>query len=141
MTMLAGADMISGVGGLSGGLTASASQVVVDNEIIGYLRRGLSGVKVDDLHLSVDMMQDLGTDGTFLTHPKTGEILRRERWFPELSIHDTYEIWKAAGSQEFDEKADTLAAEIIDGHESEPLDPKLQKTLNEVVRKAQERLT
>ena len=140
MTMLAGADMISGVGGLSGGLTASASQVVIDNEIIGYLKRGFLGIKVDTQHLSFDMIQDLEADGTFLTHPKTGEILRKERWFPKLSFHDTYETWKAAGSQEFGEKADNFTAEIIDSHESEPLDPDLQKTLNSIVDKAKQEL-
>ncbi|MFX0208204.1 MAG: trimethylamine methyltransferase family protein [Candidatus Hodarchaeota archaeon] len=140
MAMLAGADMISGVGGLSGGLTASPSQVVVDNEIIGYLRHGFSGIKIDDQYLSVDMIDDLGTDGTFLTHPKTGEILRKERWFPKLSIHDTYEIWKSAGSQEFSEKAEIFASEIIHSHESESLDPDLKETLNDVVDKAKREL-
>ncbi|MFX1506397.1 MAG: trimethylamine methyltransferase family protein [Promethearchaeota archaeon] len=140
MTILAGADMISGVGGLSGGLTASPLQVIIDNEIIGYLKRGFSGIKVDDQHLSVDMIQDLETDGTFLAHPKTGEILRKERWFPELSFHDTYEIWKSANSPEFVEEAESLAREVLESHESEPLDPELRKTLNEVVHKAKKQL-
>ncbi len=140
MAMLAGTDIVSGICGLGSGLTASASQAVIDNEIIGYLRRGFSGIAIDDLHLSVEMIQDIGIDGTFLTHPKTGEILRTERWFPELSNHDTYEIWKAAGSRGLVEEADKLAVEIIKNHEVEPLDPDLQETLNKVVHEAKQEL-
>ena len=140
LAIMAGTDMISGVGGLSGGLTASAAQVVIDNEILGYLKRGFLGIEVDNLHLSVDMIQDLRPDETFLSHPKTGEIFRQEQWFPELSIHDTYEIWTAAGSQEFVEEAEKLATEIIESHESEPLDAELHETLNDIVYKARKRL-
>ncbi|MFW9904409.1 MAG: trimethylamine methyltransferase family protein [Candidatus Thorarchaeota archaeon] len=140
MTILAGADMISGVGGLSSGLTASASQVVIDNEIIGYLRRGFSGIIIDDLHLSVEMIQDIGIDGNFLIHPKTGEILRKERWFPELSNHETYEIWSKAGGKDLFEEANNLAIEIIKSHEVEPLDPDLQEALNTVVHDAKKEL-
>ncbi|UCG01383.1 MAG: trimethylamine methyltransferase family protein [Candidatus Heimdallarchaeota archaeon] len=140
MTILARADMISGVGGLSSGLTASVSQAVIDNEIIGYLKRGFSGIVIDKLHLGVDMIQNIGIDETFLTHPKTGEILRTERWFSEISTHDTHEIWKKAGSLGLVEEADKLALEIIENHEVEPLDPNLQETLNRVVQDAKKHL-
>ena len=140
LATMAGADMISGVGGLSSGLTASATQIVIDNEILGYLKRGFSGMEVDKLHLGLEMIQDLEPDGFFLSHPKTGEILRNKQWFPDLSIHDTYEIWKATGSQEFIKEAEKLAAEIIESHESEPLDAELQETLNNIVHKAQKQL-
>jgi trimethylamine--corrinoid protein Co-methyltransferase len=140
MTTLAGADMISGVGGLSSGLTTSASQVVIDNEIISYLRRGFSGIIIDDLHLNVEMIQDIGIDGNFLIHPKTGEILRKERWFPEISNHETYEIWSKTGAKDLFGEANNLAIEIIKSHEVEPLDPDLQETLNTVVHDAKKEL-
>ncbi|MFX1517180.1 MAG: trimethylamine methyltransferase family protein [Promethearchaeota archaeon] len=141
LAMMAGTDMISGVGGLSGGLTASTAQVVIDDEILGYLKRGFSGIEVDNLNLGVNMIQNLEPDGTFLSHPKTGEIIRKEQWLPELSVHDTYETWKAAESREFTKEAERLAAEIIDSHESEPLDIDLQETLNNIVKNARKRLT
>ncbi|MFX1283577.1 MAG: trimethylamine methyltransferase family protein [Promethearchaeota archaeon] len=140
MSMLAGADMVSGISGLSSGLTASISQAVIDNEIIGYLRQGCSRILVDDMHLSIEMIKNIGIDGTFLTHPKTGKIIRQERWFPDLSTHDRHEIWEAAGSYGLVRTAGKKALEILESHEAEPLDSDLKKTLDKIVHKAKKQL-
>ena len=134
--MFAGADMVSGVGGLSSGLTSSVVQAIIDDEIIGHLRQGYRGILIDDLQLSVEMIRDIGIGGTFLTHPMTSNIIRKEWLLSKLPIRDSYRIWEAAGSPEFVEKAEEKAKEILESHTVEPLDPDLKEKLEQVVQKA-----
>jgi trimethylamine--corrinoid protein Co-methyltransferase len=141
LSILAGADMISGVGGLSSGLTASVSQAIIDDEIISYLRHCYSGIIIDEFHLAIDMIQDVGIGGTFLAHPETGKILRNEQWFPNISNHETYEGWKQAGSLDIVAKADKKAIEILETHEVEPMEPSIQKKLKEIITEATRKLS
>ncbi len=140
LSSLAGADMISGVGGLSSGLTASCSQAVIDNEIISYLRHSFSGIILDDFHLGVEMVKDIGIEGTFLTHPSTGKTLRNEQWFPQISNHETYQIWNDAGGQDIVSNANKKALEIIETHKKDILDPIVQKKLADIVNEAKKHL-
>ncbi|MFX0087249.1 MAG: trimethylamine methyltransferase family protein, partial [Candidatus Hodarchaeota archaeon] len=140
LSILAGVDMISGVSGLSSGLTTSVTQAVIDNEILSYLRRCYSGIIVDDFHLAIDMIQDIGIEGIFLTHPETGRILRNEQWFSNISNHETYEVWKQAGSLDIVAKAGKRALEIIENHEVEPMEPTIQKKLDLIIDEASRKL-
>jgi trimethylamine--corrinoid protein Co-methyltransferase len=140
LSSLAGADMISGVGGLSSGLTASCSQAVVDNEIINYLRHSYSGMIVDDFHLGVEMVRDVGIGETFLAHPSTGKTLRNEQWFPSISNHETYEIWDDAGGQDIVIKANKEAIGIIENHKKDIIDSMVQKKMEEIVNDAKKHL-
>ncbi|MFX0063116.1 MAG: trimethylamine methyltransferase family protein [Candidatus Hermodarchaeota archaeon] len=140
LTMLAGADMVSGVGGFSSGLTSSVTQAIIDNEIIGHLRRAHRGILIDDIHLSVEMIKDIGIGGTFLTHPMTSDIIRKEWFLSKLPIRDSYRIWETAGSPDFIDKAEEKAKEILESHVVEPLDPDLKETLEQIVQEARKKL-
>jgi trimethylamine--corrinoid protein Co-methyltransferase len=139
-SMLTGADMLSGAGGLSSGLTASCSQAIIDNEIISYLRHSYSGMIVDDNHLGVEMIGDIGIGGTFLAHPRTGEIIRNEQWFPKISNHETYEIWHDVGGQDIVTKANEEALGIIETHKNDIIDLTVQKKLEDIINEAKKHL-
>ncbi|MHA2247361.1 MAG: trimethylamine methyltransferase family protein [Candidatus Hodarchaeales archaeon] len=140
MTMMAGANMLSGVGGLGSGFIASVAQTIIDNEIIGHIRRGYRGLKVDDFHLGVEMIKNIGIGGTFLSHPKTGNIIRDEWWLSKLPNRYSYRTWEAAGKPDFIEKAEEEAREILQTHTVEPLDPDLEEKLDNILHKAKNEL-
>ncbi len=113
MSLAAGADMISGVGGLGSGLISSPAQIVIDDEIIAHLRRSVQGIKVDDFHLGVEMIEDIGIGKTFLFHPKTSQLIREEWHLSELPSRNSYSTWKAAGAPDLVSRAEEIAQEIL----------------------------
>ncbi len=139
MTMFTGADMVSGVGGLSSGLTASLIQVILDNELIGHVRRAFNGL-VSSTDQIVDMIEEVGIGGTFLSHRKTGEILRQERWFSDIFNRDSYEIWLKKGEYTSLDSSKEKVKLILENHTPEPLHPDLQEIIDEVVKEAKHEL-
>jgi trimethylamine--corrinoid protein Co-methyltransferase len=140
MSLSAGADMVSGVGGLGSGLITSPAQVVIDNEIINHLRRGHRGILIDDFHLGVEMIGDIGIGGTFLFHPQTSKIIRKEWQLSNLPNRDSFGTWKSKGSPDFVEIAEKHAKEILDNHIIEPLDPDLEEKLKGIIKEAKSKL-
>jgi trimethylamine--corrinoid protein Co-methyltransferase len=140
MALAAGADMTSGIGGLGSGLISSPAQIVIDDEIIAHLRRGVKGIVVDDFHLGVEMIEDVGIGNTFLFHPNTGQIMREEWLLSELPSRNSYNTWKAIGAPDLVSKAEIKAKEILSSHEVEPLDSHLAENLDSILKEAKRTL-
>ncbi len=81
--ILCGASGIGTVGQL-GSTTFSPVQVVIDNEIVGYVKRMLAAFSVDDLAWAVDAVVEVGPGGHFLSHLSTAERFRSEFWLDHL---------------------------------------------------------
>lgn len=64
----------------------STEKFVVDLEIIGMVDRFMQGMKIDPDHLALDIIDQVGPGGEFLSHPHTMDFCRKELWNPEISI-------------------------------------------------------
>jgi len=64
----------------------SFEKYIVDLEIVGMVDRFIKGIKMDQEHLALDVINQVGPGGEFLTHDHTMEFCRREHWIPEISI-------------------------------------------------------
>lgn len=66
----------------------SYEQFIVDLEIIGMIKRFVSGLKVDTNTLALDVIKQVGPGGEFLTSEHTMQYCRKESWIPEISIRE-----------------------------------------------------
>ncbi|MDP4127699.1 MAG: trimethylamine methyltransferase family protein, partial [Bacillota bacterium] len=64
----------------------SYEKFIVDLEIIGMVKRYLSGVKVNEETLAVDVIREVGVAGEFLTSVHTMQHCRKEPFLPDVSI-------------------------------------------------------
>ncbi|MFX0085564.1 MAG: trimethylamine methyltransferase family protein [Candidatus Hodarchaeota archaeon] len=140
MSLAAGADMISGIGGLGSGLISSPTQVVIDDEIIAHLRRGVQGILVDDFHLGAEMIEEIGIGKTFLFHPKTSQIMREEWYISRLVSRDSYSTWTASGAADLVTRAEKTAKEILVNHKVEKLESDLEEKLKKIFKEAKRTL-
>ncbi|MFX0125042.1 MAG: trimethylamine methyltransferase family protein [Candidatus Hodarchaeota archaeon] len=140
MSLAAGADMISGIGGLGSGLISSPAQMVIDDEIIAHLRRGIQGILVDDFHLGVEMIEDIGIGKSFLFHSQTSQIMREEWQLSDFPNRDSYQIWNAAGAPDLVSRAEKNANEILTSHKVETLDLILEEKINRILKEANRKL-
>ena len=69
--LLHGANIVHDVGFMDAGLQGSLQLQVMANDTIGFLRAATCGVVVDEETLALDVVEELGPTGDYLTHPHT----------------------------------------------------------------------
>jgi trimethylamine---corrinoid protein Co-methyltransferase len=136
MAALAGADSFAPMG-VTGTIGASLPQLIIDDEMIGYLRRTVLGFEVTPETLAFDVVQRIGPGGNFLTDEHTLRHARREFWIPRLSDRDNYVIWQTKGRQTMLERAAARRDQILRDrrrdHRLEPLDEALEREIDRIV--------
>ena len=131
--IMAGATGIGTLGQLEGGLTFSFVQLVIDNEIMGYIRRILRGFPVTDETLALDVIKDVGIGGNFLQHEQTAAIFRNEFYLSDLLERMPWPSWNKQEIKGLEEKASEKARRIIKEHRPEPLDQQIIKEIDAIV--------
>lgn len=131
----AGADLILyGVGALESALTASYEKVIIDNEVLGMVKRMLRGIEVDEKAMAVDIIHEIGPGGYFLAHRQTLEALPKDHFIPRLGNRMRYDAWKEMGGRDIREVAGEEVKRILKEHQPPPLDRDIEGRLGAVVK-------
>lgn len=101
--------------------TTSYEKLIVDNEIIGFIKRIAQGEKIDENSLAYEAIEETGPQGTFLVHEHTVENFREEFYRPTLSDRLPYEQWKANGAEPAEVRANKKWKEILASYEGSTL--------------------
>jgi trimethylamine--corrinoid protein Co-methyltransferase len=112
----------------------SFEKLMIDNELIGMLKRIDQGVEVSDDTLAYDVVREVGPRGEFITHDHTLNHFRHEFFIPALSDRKSATAWKAAGSVPAEIRANRKWKEMLESYEEPKLpvdiDAALQKFLS-----------
>lgn len=133
---LSGANLIHDVGFLESALIGSHEMVVMSNEIIGMVKRFMSGVQVNTETLALDVVKDVGPGGNFLAHDHTVQNFRKELWMPKLMDRNKYDPWQAAGSKTLGDRLRERVSEILDTHTVEPLADEVNAGIDKILAEA-----
>ncbi|MEE8552012.1 MAG: trimethylamine methyltransferase family protein [Desulfobacterales bacterium] len=121
LSIVSGANLNHDVGYLDFGRTGSLEMVVIMDEIIDQLRRIQRGIPVNDDELGLDVIQEVGPGGQFLTHEHTLRHFRSTQWRPRLICRDGYEKWKESGSRSLMDRARQRLLEILETYRPLPI--------------------
>lgn len=134
LAALAGADEIALVGGLiNAGISANYEQVIIDDEIAGYVQRILKGIDVTEDRLAIDVIREVGHGGNFLEHEHTLEFFREEQHFARLSNRTARQVWVESGSHDVRDRAMEQARQIIQNHRTDHLPESVMQELEREV--------
>jgi len=86
-SMLAGADLMVGLGGLDRDAMGSLEKLVIDCEVWRWLERLRAGVSVDDATIGLDAIRRQGPGGTFLSDPHTLRFMRKDLLVPQITAY------------------------------------------------------
>lgn len=100
-SLLSGADMMVGLGGLDRAGMMSKEKLVMDCEVWRWLQRVREGIQIDDSTLGVDAISRQGPGGSFLSDVHTAKHLRKEFMIPQVTAYHS--------KREPDRKEDELA--------------------------------
>jgi trimethylamine:corrinoid methyltransferase-like protein len=131
--LVEGANIIYGVGATDAGSTISYAQMVLDNELIGGLRRMMEGITLHDLDEEVALIKANTPRGNFLKAQHTRRTFRTH-WRPHLLSRDTYETWMAKG-QTIEEACRQQAQDLLREHQPPTLSATVEAELERVIRR------
>jgi trimethylamine---corrinoid protein Co-methyltransferase len=129
---LAGAQLAHDVGYLDGGMTNSIEQVVICDELIAYTKHFMRGLEINDQTLALDLIDQIGPDGDFLSSEHTLQHYRND-WYPKLFDRSNYDTWKRRGGKTLRERAREKALKILETHQPEPLPADVQEKIDAIV--------
>lgn len=137
LAALAGADEVSGMSLFEAGLSASYGQLVIDNELIGEVKRVIEGIRVDASHLATDLQMKLGPSGLFTGERHTLQYVRDEHFQPKITDRLPRALWEERGSRSVIDRATATALKIMRTHQPEPLPKSMQRDLRAIIESAE----
>jgi trimethylamine--corrinoid protein Co-methyltransferase len=134
--LIHGANIIHDVGFMDAGMQSSLPLIAMANDTIGWIRAATAGVPVDEETLALDVIDELGPTGDFLSHEHT---LRhyKEPFYSSLADKGTYSQWERRGATTMEERAAQQVEEILANHEPESLPPDVQRDIKKIVEREQ----
>lgn len=134
--LLHGANIVHDVGFMDSGLQGSLQLQVMCNDTIGFLRAMTAGVVVDDETLALDVIEELGPTGSYLSHEHT---LRhyKEPFYSRLADKGPYSNWADKGATTMEQRAAKLVDKILATHKPQPLPADVQEKIQAIVAREQ----
>jgi trimethylamine---corrinoid protein Co-methyltransferase len=137
---LSGGHLFHDLGYLESGLTGSLAQLAIGNEIAGWIESALAPVEITAETLALDLIDEVGPEGSFLKLPHTRRHMR-ERWYPTLFDRDNHAGWLAKGGRPLSERAAERVSLLLDRHRPEPLPAPAEAAVASVIDRAASRFS
>jgi trimethylamine--corrinoid protein Co-methyltransferase len=134
---LGGANLIHDLGYLESGLCGSLAQLVICDEMVGWLEHMFAPVEISEETLALDLIDQVGPDGQFLDTDHTMAHFR-ERWYPRVFERGNYDQWRAKGTSSLGERAVERVNEILSEHKPEPLPRDVAQRIRAIVLRAEQ---
>jgi trimethylamine--corrinoid protein Co-methyltransferase len=85
--MLIGADMMVGLGGIDRAGMISKEKIIMDCELLRWLRHLRRGIDLSDQAMGLDAISRQGPGGTFLSDAHTARFMRKELMIPQVTAY------------------------------------------------------
>lgn len=133
MPVLAGVDLIYGLGMIDMGMAVSFEQFLMDAEFVRMFQRTEKPVTVDADALALDVIKAVGPAGNYLSQKHTLKHMRGEISDTKLIDRRMREGWEKDGSKDMPARARDAAREILKNHHPEPLSEAVQAELKAII--------
>ncbi len=131
--------MIYGLGMLESGITFDFGQLLLDSEYARMIKHIVHGVPVDDDTLAVNVIDEVGPFGNFLTHKHTIKRMRSQSQ-PEFIDRTMRETWERKGSLQAHQKAMLKVRKILETHKPKSLPQDVLDKIRAIVQEAEDGL-
>ena len=137
LTQLEGGNLVHDVGYLEGGKTGYLPFLVICNDIISMARYTGAGTRVTSETMAVDVIDDVGPGGNYITHPHTAKHFREEIWQPHTFIRYMWDQWEAKGKKSCFDLAKDRVHDVLAQHQPVPLSDDACVKMNETISRRQ----
>jgi trimethylamine--corrinoid protein Co-methyltransferase len=132
---LAGGNMIHDIGYMEAGLMGSLELVVIEDEIVSYIKAGSTGLDFSEENLALDLVHKHALSGDFMGTEHTRRHCR-EGWQPRLVDRQSHAQWEARGGTSMRERARVVIDEILAEEPRLALPPDIAKQVTAIADRA-----
>jgi len=129
--LMSKASLVFGMGLMDSANTYALEQLVLDDEMVGGMRRARMGIKLGDLAEEMALIKSIGFTGEYLSADHTLRNFR-SNWQPELMTRSTFNEWQQVGTNLL-EKTRHRIAKILDQGGPPLLDPAVDRDLKNLL--------
>jgi trimethylamine--corrinoid protein Co-methyltransferase len=134
---LSGANMIVLHGGVTAELAYNPILAIIDDDIAKTLGKMIEGFSVNDETIGLDIIKNVGSDGTFLNTKQTRTMWKSEDYMPSIFDKSSYQEWLGSGKKSVIDKAKEKYEEIINTYKPKPLTALQDSEINRILKEAQ----
>lgn len=134
--LLNGANIVHDLGFMDAGMQGSLQLMAIADDLLGWIRAATRGVVVNDETLALDVVEERGPDGDFLSHDHTFRHFK-DAYYSKLADRQIYSAWQDAGSKSMADRAAQRVEQILSTHRPEPLPGELRSELRSMVQRAE----
>lgn len=138
-SLIHGANIVHDVGFMDAGMQGSLQLIALCNDHLGFLRAATRGVTVNEDTLALDVIEELGPTGDYLSHQHTMQHYKQP-FYSELADKNQHSVWQKRGSTSMEERAASMVDNLLATHEPGPLPTDIQRLLKEIVASEQEKV-
>jgi len=144
MTLLcaasSGLNYITCAGTYESSLSEALELLLIDDELIDIIKRGMEGVQVNEDSIAMDEIKKIvTTTRNFLGTKHSVKNIRKELFVPKLADRDRRGTWKKRGSKDIIQNAHEKVEEILQKQIGPGLDPDVEKKIAEYTKKVASR--
>jgi len=144
MTLLcaanSGVNYITCAGTYESSLSEALELLVIDDELIDIIKRGMEGVRVNEDTIAMEEIKKIvTTTRNFLGTKHSVKNIRKELFVPKLADRDRRGTWKKRGAKDIIQNATEKVEEILQKQMGPGLDPNVEKKLAEYTKKVASR--
>ncbi len=126
--ILAGADMIAGIGLIEDCRTVWLEQLVIDSEMAQIIGRMARGIDVDEDTLALDVVHKVGIGRDYLGQRHTVQHFKTEHFIPTVTDRYSYDGWLSKGKKSLLDRAGDEVRRIFKEHSVEPVPKEVSQT-------------
>jgi trimethylamine--corrinoid protein Co-methyltransferase len=140
LSALSGASLVHDIGFLDCTDTGSLEMLVMNDEIIAMTRRIMRGIAVSDDTLMLDLIDQVGPAGEFMSAEETARRCRKEIWVPRLMDRQRWVSWQTMGATTMNDRIKARLHQIMTTHTPPPLPPGAAEKIQAVLAAAEARM-
>ena len=136
----AGINYITCAGTYESSLAESLELLVIDDELIDIVKRGMNGIKVDENTMAVNEITRVATEGkNYLMLKHTSKNTRKELFVPKLADRDRRGIWQRNGAKDIIERAREKVEQILEKQKGPGISSEVEKGFQDYYKKISSR--
>ncbi|TFG18049.1 MAG: hypothetical protein EU533_07965 [Promethearchaeota archaeon] len=140
---LSGINFITCAGTYEATLSGALELTIIDNEIIGMIKRALRGIEVNEKTVDLGVIEKVSTSeikgSTFLSEKHTRDFMKKELFVPKLMDRNRRTTWRKKGSKDLIKLAAEKISDLLESFNEYELPNQKENEIKEYMRSVDKR--
>jgi trimethylamine--corrinoid protein Co-methyltransferase len=133
---LSGANLIVLHGGVTAELAYNPVLAIIDYDVAKTIGRIVEGFTVSDETIGLDVIKEVGSNGTFLNTKQTRTMWKTEDYVPKIFDKTSYQEWINSGKKTVIDRAKERYEEILATYKPIPVTSEQDKEIDRILKEA-----